>query len=239
VNSLNDDMGDTCNITLRQILTNASSGAVINFASSLLPGGNDTIPTIHLTSALPPLKTGMVVSANCLTVTIGGVTRGKPSVAIDGAGAGTTSGFTQDAASTGGNTINGLAITGFTGYGIDLSKPGNTITCNYIGTVDGTTAKANTLGGIKISANAGGAGDNNIGADSPASATSGNLISGNGGPGIQASVLSGTAVKNNLFHNYIGYAADGTTRLANGTTSDIIVNNGGHIVLKQGNKVRK
>jgi len=255
VNTLADtNPGTTCVVTLRQAITQANTNAganqptaqrIVTFVNNLTAAPGDDLPTVHLQiDPLPDLAIGVQVVATCNVDPI--TARGKPTVAVDGfdlnfAGSGFILNAGGNAALASKNRITGLAIVNFSNYGIDISSMGNIVTCNYIGTVNGTTAKPNLAGGINIT------GLNNqatlttdaynfiggcTGLDSakePADTVSvcntltapsnGNLISGNGmlptnniAIGLQA---TGPGVKNYLGYNYIGYAADGKLFLPN------------------------
>jgi hypothetical protein len=109
------------------------------------------------------------------------------------------------AAATAGNLI-----AGNTGVGVRIIGSGshdNVIIGNMIGTdAPGLVAQPNGAGGIRIE----GAPNNRIGGLGP---SSGNLISGNGGAGVQ--VVGAAAVGNQLIGNRIGTDAGGTARLGN------------------------
>jgi hypothetical protein len=245
-------VADPCQISLRQAILNANTnGGTVTFAANLLTStGTGALQTISLNSALPALAANVKIDAGCNTTAIAG--RGRPTIAIDGTGAGqNVSGFTlnagtQTSAPGNGNTIKGLAIVNFKGYGIDISSAGNTITCSYIGTDDGTSAKPNLQGGINITG---------LAAQGANSATvintfglvgnpaSGNVIAGTGGanskPAIQA---SGLGAKNYLYYNYINYNAAGTSTLTGsqaGQVTPLKFSNRARLVMEQGNKERR
>jgi hypothetical protein len=259
---------DNCQVSLRQAITIANAapaGSItktVTFAPNLLPSSvisplqiitltAATSPT-NAVGALPTLGTEVKIDAGC---DVAG-NRGRPRIAIDGslvvapdAGQTAIAGFTLSNGTTitNGNTINGLAIYGFNGYGINIDgSTGNTITCNYIGTYDGTSAKPNLLGGIYIKGNQtqyASAVVNNIGLTG--SATSGNLITGAGGnqatskPAVQA---DGRGAKNYLYHNFINYNASGTAALSgaqSSTVTPVKATNRARLITKQGNKIRR
>jgi hypothetical protein len=104
----------------------------------------------------------------------------------------------------------GNVISGNGQYGLRLVGVGsreNRIAGNRIGTdLDGRAAQGNGAGGILLD----GAPGNQIGADS---ANNGNIISANGGPGLQ---IAGASASGNLVQgNRIGTDASGTARLGN------------------------
>ncbi len=102
--------------------------------------------------------------------------------------------------------VSGVAITGFSGYALNITGNNNTVSCSWLGRVDGTSATANG-GGVRL------AGSNNkLGlVNQP---LSGNLISGNTGVGVQ--VESGSK-GNTAYYNLIGYTADRSGPLRNGS----------------------
>lgn len=159
--------------------------------------GTDTY-TISPESALTPITNPVIIDGT----TQGGF-RGTPIIQLDGSIAGAASGLTV----TGGNTtITGLAINGFSQFGIELIGEGNnTIVGNYIG-IDslGTTALGNGFG-ISISNSA-----NNI-IGSPENP---NVISGQN---FSAIVIDGVNATNNQIQgNIIGSDIRGNLDLGNG-----------------------
>ncbi|MFO0888050.1 MAG: right-handed parallel beta-helix repeat-containing protein, partial [Isosphaeraceae bacterium] len=109
---------------------------------------------------------------------------------------------------TGGNTVLGLVLNGFSNNGIYIAPGanGNRIAGNFLGTdVTGTTAVPNDGSGVSVfSAN------NTIGGLTP---TARNLISGNGLDGI--GLTNAAATGNVVQGNYIGTDITGTNRLGN------------------------
>ena len=115
---------------------------------------------------------------------------------------------------SGGNTIQGLAVGGFSVNGIVLIEDnrfplgGNVIAGNFIGTdASGTTAVPNGTGIFGTSPG------NTIGGITPADR---NLISGNTGNGIDFEESSGAATGPVIRGNYIGTDATGLKALGNG-----------------------
>ncbi|MEM8907344.1 MAG: right-handed parallel beta-helix repeat-containing protein, partial [Bacteroidota bacterium] len=110
---------------------------------------------------------------------------------------------------SGGNTLGGdnvadrNVISGNTRHGVSITGNGNIIKGNYIG-VDNTGAAAlpNDLNGIIIQANT-----NVVGTP-----TAGNVISGNGGDGVD---IGGTATGNSIQNNLIGLNANGDAAIPN------------------------
>ena len=129
-------------------------------------------------------------------------------VVLDGSKAGSANGLVIQAANS---TIRGLAINRFEGNGILLSgsgATGNNIEGNRIGTnAGGTTAQGNADDGVDVF----GADDNSIGGTDVGAR---NLISGNGGDGVQIVGGLGTT-GNEVLGNYIGTNKNGTSALGN------------------------
>ncbi len=159
------------------------------------------VQTIDPLSALPSLT---------VPVTIDGTSQpgysGTPLIELDGMSAGIFANGLVLAAGSGGSTIRGLVIGGFSGEGIVITSSGNSVQGSYIGTdAAGSAALANGGDGIDVYANA-----NTIGGSA---AGSGNLISGNEGLGVY---LDGTGAVGNLIQgNFIGTDATGTEALGN------------------------
>ena len=135
---------------------------------------------------------------------------GTPVVKLDGSGiAAIGSGLHLNAG--GASTVRGLAVIGFSfsgvtpSVGVNLDGDGNVLQGNYIGMeVDGSTAAGNRTG-VQISP---GSDFNVVGGTTVAAR---NLISGNGGMGVNAHSSSGAGVQaNEVLGNYIGVDAAGT-----------------------------
>lgn len=116
------------------------------------------------------------------------------------------------------NTVGGTAtgagnlISGNSATGLSLGSDGNIVRGNYIGTdVTGARAVGN-FNGVSILGEA-----NFVGGTTPGS---GNVIAGNGGPGIEIIFVSGNVIQG----DYIGTDATGTQALGNG--GDGVVLNG-------------
>ena len=208
--SSDDGLGTTCN-TLSFGLTQA---AVATMPVTLTL--NTATATITLTNALPT-----VTNINGVAITIdGGCTQGVPGNAIV-AGVGAASiGMTL----TTNMKMTGVKMAGFSGYALKLSGNNNTLTCNWLGTLDGTSGASPGGGLLLIGSN------NTLGNSSQAQ--SGNLISGNSGIGIQ--VQNGSK-GNTANYTLVGYAADGTTPLRN-SGGTIIVAQGGQLNFGKGNR---
>jgi hypothetical protein len=157
------------------------------------------VQTISLQALLPTITAPVLIDGS----TSNGFTN-SPLVQIDGSNpnVGAGPGLVVMGA---GSIIQDLDITGFGGDGIDLTGGGATVDGDYIGVnPDGSTIKANTGVGVFVSSF-----NNTVGG-----ANSGlNVISGNGGAGIQ---LQGTlATANTIIHNFVGTDVTGLKALPN------------------------
>jgi hypothetical protein len=176
------------------------SGAGNDVDGLVLAGGGSTVRDLAFGS----------FSQNGIAVTSNGNTLAGDHVGTDLAGTAALANAADGVAVFGtGNTIGGTAagdgnlISGNARYGVDLVGGNNVVTGNRIGTdAGGTTALGN--GGDAVIAYANG---NTIGGDSP---QAGNLISGNGGNGVD---LVGS--NNVVAGNRIGTDVNGTAALAN------------------------
>src|SRR5262249_30538026 len=131
-------------------------------------------------------------------------------VELDGTSAGAANGLTLTG---GGSTVRGLAINRFGGEGVEVGGAGNVLAGNFIGTdPGGATGLGNDSVGVRLLAATG----STVGGTTPDAR---NLISGNSGNGITISGGSGDVVAG----NYVGTNAAGTTALANGGTTGILV----------------
>lgn len=156
---------------------------------------------------LPPLTDG--------GTTIDGTTQrgfaGTPLIVLDGSEAGSVSGLTIASSL---NVVRGLVISRFGGHGVrivgsDAPVTGNIIAGCYIGTeASGQRAWGNGLAGVQLFGD--GVSNTLIGGTAAADR---NVISGNGGDGIE---VRGLARNTQIVGNYIGVAADGRTPLPNG-----------------------
>ncbi len=130
------------------------------------------------------------------------------------------------------NLIEGNVISGNGTDGISLSgssASGNLIYGNFIGvSADGAASVPNTSAGVFV-------------LNSPNNVIGGilagqrNVISGNGGRGIDVS--GATATGNTAKGNYVGYGADGSTALANGG-GGFALSTAGSSLVAAGNQVR-
>ena len=186
--------------SLRQAILSANARPGLDTISFAIRSG---AVTISPASALPAVSDPLVLDAS----TQPGFA-GKPLVQLSGArlpAGNSTSGLTVR---SGGSTVRGLVINRFGGNGIALlSRGGNTVVGNYIGTdANGSAAAPNRGQGVLVQASG-----NVIGG---ATASSRNVISGNAKNGIQlyTTAASGNAIRG----NYIGTNAAGSASIANG-----------------------
>ncbi len=202
VNSTADPGDGTCteaSCTLREALEAAGTGDAITFA---IPGSGPH--TIAPTSELPPfygaLLDGWSQGGSGYT--------GPPLIAIDGSLA-SGDGLTVNET---GAVVRGLAIGGFDGYGISVNDRNVTLHGNYIGTnAAGTAANPNASGGVYVNDTEGAV----IGGSG---AGEGNVISGNGGHGIELPPAYDFTIKGNL----VGVGADATTQLGNSNAGILV-----------------
>jgi hypothetical protein len=190
--------GDSGAGTLRQAIldANARSGADL-IAFAIGTGAK----TISPTKALPAISDATTIDA---TTQPGYV--GNPLITLKGSGAGSSSDGLKITGS--GVIVRGLVINRFGGSGIlVLGGGGNRIAGNYIGT-DSTGFAAAANGGLGVLLQSP---NNVVGGTTPADR---NVISGNTGSGI--SIYTAAATNNTVIGNFIGTAASGTAKLANG-----------------------
>ena len=180
--------------SLREAITNANASPGTDKIVFNIPGPG--VKTINLLTALPDVTETVIIDAT----TQPGYA-GSPLIELSGALVSDGSGITIRAS---GSTVRGLSIGGFNDWGIALRDcDNNIIQANYIGIdATGTLARKN-FGGILVANSA-----NNLIGGTTAAAR--NVISGNGGGGID---LSGT---NNVIQgNFIGTNAAGTSAVLN------------------------
>jgi uncharacterized repeat protein (TIGR01451 family) len=161
--------------------------------------GGSGVRTIVLGSALPAITD---------PVTIDGTTQpgflSQPLIELNGAGAGTGADGLQIAASD--SVIKGLTINRFNGVGIRISASRVTVQGCLIGTnTIGTAALGNGGAGILLTSST-----NSVIGGTVAGAS--NLISGNGGDGIQ---ITGSSTGNIIRGNVIGLSITGGVAMAN------------------------
>jgi uncharacterized repeat protein (TIGR01451 family) len=166
-----------------------------------IPGSG--VQSISLTSALPAITNSVVIDGTSQPNFAG-----VPLIQIDGTSAG--AGAAGLVISAGGSTVEGLALVGFSGSAISITTAGNNeIQENYLG-ISAATGHADKNGeGISIS----GSSNNTIGSTT---AGAGNLISGNGGAGIDVNVIDGPSSDNLIVGNLIGTGPSGLTAIGNG-----------------------
>jgi hypothetical protein len=192
--------------SLRRFLTNANAISGIQssvFSIPVTDPGWSASPagfTISPTAALPAAVDPVVIDGSTQAQS---ASEGRPVVAIDGAGAGSSDGLSLAAAS-GASEVRGLAVSRFAGAGILSSGDDAVIAGNWIGVaLDGSTAAANGGVGIRVE----GAGTTVGGT----AAGDRNVVAGNGDDGIRltgsASIVTG---------NRIGTDATGVAAVANG-----------------------
>jgi titin len=192
--------------SLRQaiIASNAATSAVTNTIHFQIGSGGTE--TVALQSALPALTHAVAIDG---TTQPG--TGSAPRIVLDGTGAGAGSaGLCLDKANI---SVRGVAVDNFAEFGIVIDdSSSDTITGDTIGlTADGNTAAGNGSSGILVC----GSRDNTI---------SCNVVSGNGGAGVQIDDDShGNVVAGNL----VGTNAAGTAALGN-VQAGILVTGGAY-----------
>ena len=181
---------------------NSGTGSLSDAINAVNAGQYDTIDfnfsgtgpfVIKPSTSLPPITQKVLIDGTSQTGYAG-----TPIVLIDGSSSAhqNIKSFSFTAAAATGSVIKGLAITNFTGYGIQIQSPatGIAVTGNYIG-LDTTGAAFPNAVGVSIVGSA----SNIIGGSTTPDR---NVISGNTGPGIQ---ISGTgSTTNKVTGNYIG-----------------------------------
>ena len=212
--------------SLRQAILYADlfPGHTITFA---IPA--DGVATISLLSALPDIN-GLTVIDGRSQAAFEGSASTQPLVEVDGRAVGGSSPGLLFDGSSGGSTVDGLAIYGFAGPQIELASPGDYVFDSYIGLRANGYIPAPLSGGPTVSASAtvAGAGDGVlvlaanaiIGTFLPGQ---GNVISGNAGQGIEISGPQTTSV--GVFGNLIGL--DPTGQAARGNALNGILVTGG------------
>jgi titin len=210
--------------TLREAIENANSNSDTTGGDCAAGTGEDTISfnvldggvtaTITPASPLPPIADPVVID---------GTTQGcasPPCIELNGSLAGATDvdGLQLE---VGGNTVRGLVINRFSRHGMLVLSAGNIIEGNYIGTnIAGDTALRNGTNGIRVITGT----DNTIGGTT---IDARNLISGNGGAGLQ---LRETSTANLVTGNYIGTDIGGTVDLGNSSGVGILLDSDGNTI---------
>jgi len=179
-----------------------------------------TPATISLTEALPVITpTVKVTIAGTCTQANG---RGLPGTKLI-AGVGDIPVGLQ---LTSNMALTGVAISGFQDYQVELTGNNNTLTCDWLGTLDGLNSPANSAGGgLKISGS-----NNRLGIENTPS--SGNLISGNAGTGLK---IDNASTGNESFYTWIGVKSDGITSLKN--LVSLKIDQGGQLKFGPGNRI--
>ncbi len=178
------------------------------------------VMTVTVSGKLPDIS-----GAITRTVTVsGGCASNLPGVNIAGSSGITVGLILKDYV-----TIDGLKLTGFTGgYGVQIAGSYNHLTCNWLGTANGTAAAANG-GGLRIGLSAGPAASNNtLGVDGTPGA--GNIIAGNTGVGLQ--VEKGT--NNSSFNTLVGFGSNGASLKNLGGNLRVLT--GGQLKMGTGNR---
>lgn len=186
--------------TLRAAIQEANARTTVDTIAFAIETGPQRIT---LPTALPAITQPVVID---------GTTQpgfaGVPLIEIDGSALGFVDGIVVNG---GASTLRGLVVNRFNGNGILLAlKGGNVVEGCYIGTdATGTGAARNLLAGIRIDTYS-----NRIGGLTVAQR---NVISGNGGLGIEGGILiyGDTAVGNIVQGNFIGLDASGLNPIGN------------------------
>ena len=193
--------------SLRAAIIGANNTSGLTTILFSIPGSG--VQTIALESPLPAIANPVMIDG----LPMGSATTLAPTIVIDGTSAGSAANGLIINNTTGGNTILGLSIVGFSGEGIYLAGTagGTQVEDDYIGIEpDGKTAKANGNGIAIASPN------NTIGGTS---GTASNLISGNTNAGV--AMVGSAATGNLLTGNLIG--TDSTGKVAIGNQYGVLV----------------
>lgn len=194
------------------VIGNARQGVSIAFGTSTTVGGTAALARNVISGNLVGVDSGSagvdgsVILGNYIgtdrtgTVALGNGT-GASGISLIGSGI-TVGGTAAGAANViSGNLGLGVDIHGTTGFG-------NVVLGNKIGTnANGTAALANSLGGVSLDALSNVIGGSVAGA--------GNIISGNGGPGVSVLSTQTTGAGNTIDGNFIGVDASGGNPLPN------------------------
>jgi uncharacterized repeat protein (TIGR01451 family) len=195
--------------SLRQAILDVNSASGASSIDFNIPGTG--VQTIAPTSPLPAVTNPVIIDAttqpgyagtplvelNGANIFRPGVTPPTPLPNVDGL-----------LLSGGSSMVKGLAINRFTGNGIHLTRDGNTISADYIGTdPTGTQALGNKADGILVFSR-----NNVIGGPG---AGDRNVISGNAGDGIFLGASSAQPSGNVIERNLIGTDVSGTLDLGN------------------------
>jgi uncharacterized delta-60 repeat protein len=213
----------TCSYVLTSATDNGSGTVcgTLSYALNQAASSNQpvtiTLPAnLNITGGLPTVTptAAIVIQGGC-TANAG---QGTPQTVISSTSA--SIGITL----TNNMTLKGVKMTGFSGYAVKMTGTNNTLSCSWIGTDDGTTAKPNG-NGVWI-----GGSDNKLGVSGDS--TSGVVVSGNTGVGVN--VVGGV---NNVANGLtVGYAGDRTTPLLN-SGGGVRVLLGGQLKFGVGNRI--
>lgn len=164
-----DTDDNQCTLRAAIELANAIGGADQQSITFAIPGG--AMPTIEPATSLP------TVTANAA---IDGSTQSAGWVQLDGTNAGTTDGIVLTAVNA---AVRGLAVTHWSGAGLRLDGPTETVAGNRIGTADGETAAPNVIG-VRVEG-----GNDTVGGTAQtgtaACSSDCNLVSGNSSADVQ------------------------------------------------------
>jgi uncharacterized repeat protein (TIGR01451 family) len=189
---------------IQQVNADSQPGTI----SFNIQGGS--VQTIHLSQPLPALTNPVVIDGTSQPSYAG-----KPLIQLDGSAL--PQGASGLVLTAGSSTIEGLSIVGFSGSGVVLSASSNNlVAANYLGLpATGGPVSGNGTG-ISII----GSSNNTIGG---ASASFGNVISGNSANGVAIDAGGGAATSNAVIGNLIGTSPSGMGAAGNGQRG-IVVN---------------
>lgn len=189
--------------SLRQAIQNANVNPGADAIFFEIPGSG--LHVLTPLSELPPITGSMTITG--LTEDDADCATWPPElrIVIDGFQAGANASglvvFGDDV------IVTGLVLRNFSGYGLELQNNENVrVRCNLIGTsADGSFALGNGAGGIQVFSSV----NSTIGSTATIYR---NLISGNGGPGVD---IAGLSAGTEVIGNYIGTDATGMAALPN------------------------
>ena len=200
---------DLGSCTLREAILDANAHAGLDYIAFNIPG--EGVKTISLTSALPAITDPLIIDgytqpgATPNTLAIGD--NANIQIELNG-DACTPAPCSQGLLiSSGGSTIQGLAIHGNFNNGIEVNGAGNTLTGNFLGLKADGSPHGMAASGIYIN----NATDNTIGGNAPADR---NMISANHTGIVLAAGAANAILGNNIFSNSglgIDLAGDGVT----------------------------
>lgn len=127
--------------TLGYALSQAAANATVNQPITI--NFAPAVTTYTVTSNLPPIAAYVTVNGGCAN--------GIPKVdLIPGAGAG-SNGLSNTA--NGKAAVKGLAISGFSGYGLSIDGADNQLSCSWLGLQKNNTVSRNTTGPLQLMVN--------------------------------------------------------------------------------------